>query len=757
MLAGSRLSLGDLEQGPFDVKLQALDLELDERIFERLPTESQALWRSILPKGRTSLGRAGLVLLARRASAGQPLELSLELDCQDVSIQPVAFPYCFEHVRGKVRWAEGKVELALRTVIGGQPLTAAGSIVDPTGKPRAALEFAFGTLPIDQALLDALPADTRQIVRDFQPAGTIHGSGRVVLDPELGPEPRVSAALSLDGVREMRWSGMRYPVRKLSGRLLIEPESWTFEELRGENGHARLAASGRVDVLAPGQFAVDLRVSAQHLKFDRELRDALPRPWQWSWGILNPVGSSNVEAHVVVRPGQEDQYRIRITPDDEDETRLHLALTPVPGSPGSVSGRLQLPPMEQVRGTFDFDNGTVRMQDVTFTFREAPVRFGRGEVVLKETGEFDLKIRQLGLRKLRLDAALRRIMPGMMGGFAELLDDGKGFTARAELLGISWSGNPLEPAVCTWDQATVDFLGNTIKAGVPLEQLQGRISGISGSSDGRQISTQGLIELDNVVIENQQLTEVRTPIVVADGWVRLSRIEAMLLGGTLEGALAMRFEDTPSFQGGLTLRDASLENLARTLPGRQDFTGRFSGWLDVSGRGSDLRSLRGRGGARVLEADLGQLPVFLRLIKPLNLSREKSAFDRADVSFTIEDGLFALDPIKFTGNTISLQGRGTIDPSGELEARFMPLYGRDERMHIPGISDVTREASGQILAIQARGPIMSPQFKLEVAPTAARMAGQMARFLTGDRDNDAPRPPESMPRGPISEMVVPRR
>jgi hypothetical protein len=389
------------------------------------------------------------------------------------------------------------------------------------------------------------------------------------------------------------------------------------------------------------------------------------------------------------------------------------------------------------------------MSDVSFHFREAPVRFARGEVILNEdTGQFDLKVSKAAFNKLRLDAPLRKIMPQTMAAFAEYLDDGKGFTAHAAALGIAWSGQPADPAVCTWENATVDFLDNSIKAAVPLEHLHGRITQISGRSDGRSVLAKGNIDLDNLVIQNQQLTNVSTPVEIASGWARLPKINATLLGGNLTGGLAMSFESTPSFQAGLKLQNASLQELARTIPGRQDFTGQLSAWVALEGRGADIRTMQGKGGLQVTEADLGKLPMFVRLINPLNLPRDKRAFDRADVSFTLNEGLFNLNPIKFTGNTISLQGAGAIDPALQLEARLTPLYGRDERLHIPFFSDAAREASSQILAVTAQGPVTSPQFKAEFMPTAQRMVQGFGKLL--ERDDNSPPRPIPTPRSPTT-------
>ena len=140
----------------------------------------------------------------------------------------------------------------------------------------------------------------------------------------------------------------------------------------------------------------------------------------------------------------------------------------------------------------------------------------------------------------------------------------------------------------------------------------------------------------------------------------------------------------------MTLHGAQLEEYARTLGGRQSYRGNIEARLECSGLGSDLRTLQGHGDAHITQGDLGKLPFFLRIAGLLNPTRTlsdaprvqvKTAFDSADVSFTIAHGLSTLDPIKFTGNAFSLLGRGTLDPQANPELPLLALLGRQLLRH----------------------------------------------------------------------------
>ena len=166
-----------------------------------------------------------------------------------------------------------------------------------------------------------------------------------------------------------------------------------------------------------------------------------------------------------------------------------------------------------------------------------------------------------------------------------------------------------------------------------------------------------------------------------------------------------------------------------TLSGRQSYRGELGAAIDLSGLGNNVRSIQGKGEAHITQGDLGELPVALRFINFLNSNLSlldsprtsgKTAFDSADVAFRIDHGTAILDPIKLTGSAVSLQGSGNRDPLGNLDIQLRVLYGRD-RLHLPIVSDLMREASGQFLIVHVLGPSSNPRFKLETLPQVRKL------------------------------------
>jgi hypothetical protein len=721
---------------PLDLRLDLLQLELDKRIRERTPPQFAELWEVFRPEGILDAS----LRIVREHESG-PIGVGATVICRDVAAVYRHFPYRLEHLGGRLALEGKRLSVDLHGLIGDRPAFLAGTIDNPGPDADVRLKLQAESIPLDEAFRRALPPDARKVVDQFHPIGSVKALVDILRKPMVGPRAKpeghlqIHAALDLNPRCEITWAGLPYPVRNLTGRLELHPDLWEFKNMRGTNGQAVITGSGRVQkldgpTLASGEppMKVDLRIQAENLPFNDDLRKSLQPAWRKTWSIINPIGASDVDALIRVEPGRRDVNHIVITPRPESHVRLEIQRAPVPGV--DHGGTLELR-MENVQGRFDFDNGRVAMHDVHFLFHGAPVQFESGQVVVADSGQFALSASDLWVKEIRLDSALRKIMPPLMAQFAMRLDDGRPFTARGNLQ-IGWSGEADEPAWCKWSDTKVVFIDNSLKSAIPLEHIQGQLEQVRGGSNGQSLEVHGVLRLASVSLMGQQISELESPFHVDNGSARLEDIQGKLLGGRLLGNGSISLNDTPKYSTSLRLDGADLEQFARTQPGRQSYRGKLSASIALSGLGGDVRSIQGKGDAHITEGDLGELPPVFRVAKFLNVNLAllrsprgsgKSAFDLADVEFLIDHGTAILDPIKFTGNAFSLQGKGSRDPLGNLDIQLKVLYGRD-RFHLGVVSDLMREASGQIFIVHVQGTSASPSFKPEALPQVQRLGGR---------------------------------
>ena len=744
----------EAERVPLDLRISLTELELDKRLRKRTPSEYDNLWDVFEPNGRVDVS-VHLTRLAR----GAPLDWGASVLCRDVSASYREFPYRLDHLTGLLSLKKNTLEVDLNTLIAGRPVRLAGTIQNPGVNAVVQLDVQAESLPVDDALRNAVRPEVRKVFDQFKPSGLVEVFARVFRKPMTGPGARreglveINADIDLSERCEITWERLPYPIRNLKGRLHIEPNKWTFQKMCGSNGQAIISASGSVEKLdlpklpsGDDPLKIDIILHAQELPFSGELQKALPKAWRKTWPTINPSGSCDVDAEVHVDPHRIDHTHthIEIFPRRESNLRLEITRSPQLGiDPG---GTIELP-MEDVHGRFIFDDGSVAMHDVNFKFRGAPVKFSRGTVLLEDTGRFDLNVHDLLIERIRFDLDLRQRMPPLMAQFALRLDDGHSFRARGDLQ-IGWSGAEGDLAWCKWSKTLVVFNDNTVKTAVPLEHIHGQIEQASGWSNGKELQIQGILKLGSVSLLGQQITRLESPFHVSGGVAKLDSIRGSFLKGELLGEESwITLDDNPRYHTALSIQGAQLEEYARTISGRQSYRGTLSASIELNGLGSDVRSLRGGGEAHLTQGDLGELPALFRIAKFLNplpnitlspvertRSPAKTAFDSADVTFTVSHGLTTFNPIKFTGNAFSLLGQGTLDPQGNLDLRLNVLWGRD-RFHFPVLSDFTREASTPFLICHVQGTPSSPRYEFVPLP----LFNEVIKFLGQTRaDRQSP-------------------
>ncbi len=264
---------------------------------------------------------------------------------------------------------------------------------------------------------------------------------------------------------------------------------------------------------------------------------------------------------------------------------------------------------------------------------------------------------------------------------------------------------------------------------------------MSGWSDGTGIKVKGAMRLESVSVLGQQLTKVESPFYVERGVATLENVKGRYLKGEILGENCwVSLDATPRYHAALSIRGAQLEEYARTISGHQTYRGKVDARIELNGWGSEVRNVDGGGDAHITEGELGELPPLLGLAKTmarfLNITglalaerprtTGKTAFDSADVFFTIAHGETTFDSIKFTGNAFSLMGDGTMSPQGNLNLQLNVLWGRDQ-LHIPFLSDLTREASTPILVVKVEGTPSFPLFDVTPLPVFSKLLKSLSK------------------------------
>jgi hypothetical protein len=224
------------------------------------------------------------------------------------------------------------------------------------------------------------------------------------------------------------------------------------------------------------------------------------------------------------------------------------------------------------------------------------------------------------------------------------------------------------------------------------------------------------------------------------------QLTARLLSGlmSLDGEVLLTGDGT--FDVEATLANADLAEVARQLaPHQPAASGKVFGTARVGGNSQGKHTWHGNGQISLREADLYELPAMINLLKLLSVQRPQranTAFTNSNIDFRIEGDDLALERIDFSGDAISLKGKGRMNAQRQIDLKFYPLVGREER-HLPIFRPLLGETGREFMLIEVTGTLDQPQIDRQVFP---RLDARLAQLFPELAREEAALP--NAPAGP---------
>jgi hypothetical protein len=160
-----------------DLVLEANDVPLEKELRDALRPDMQELWEALNPRGAVDLSaQIGYLADKRRLSVvvrAEPQEAA-------TSIEPAAFPYQLNRLRGVLTYRNGRVTIErFKAEHGRARMTANGHCdFQPDGSWHFHLEdISVERLRLDRELIQALPGRLRKSVVQLNPSGPINLRG----------------------------------------------------------------------------------------------------------------------------------------------------------------------------------------------------------------------------------------------------------------------------------------------------------------------------------------------------------------------------------------------------------------------------------------------------------------------------------------------------------------------------------------------------------------------------------------------------
>jgi hypothetical protein len=297
----------------------------------------------------------------------------------------------------------------------------------------------------------------------------------------------------------------------------------------------------------------------------------------------------------------------------------------------------------------------------------------------------------------------------------------------------------------------LDLEGARLWTSTPVSHLHGSVA-LSGRSAPEGWFTRGELKIDSAMVGPVQLVRLEGPLwsdgqrlvfgMLADqapGGQAPRQITCRTLGGllSLDGELGLAPER--GFRLQAALENADLAQIVQELaPHQRGLTGKVLAQLALEGYPQARHTWRGSGRIHLREADIYELPLMVALLKLLSIQRpNRTAFTTSDIELRVEGDELALERIDFSGDVVSLKGRGRIDHQRQINLKFYPLVGREE-WHLPVMRPLLGETGRELMLIEVTGTLDQPEIRRVPFPRLDAQWQQLFPELARDADGRSP-------------------
>lgn len=734
--------------GAGDWTASVRDVVVDAPMRQRLPGPLRKLCEELALVGRfDGEGRA------TRMDEGQPWSTQWTLTGRECSAAHVRFPYPLKQASGTITGRDGLMTLsATGRTSSPVPVQVTGEFVPFGPNQRADLQIIARQGVVDRTLLDACNPGLRKtlVALDAQ------GSADVVVSLHrprgYGQKFQVETNLSiLKG--SIQYAGFPLKVTDLTGQIRHAGDRCLITNVRGRHEGGVIVGNGEFTTSQPGRL--DLSLAATGMEFNRSLYAALPAKVRSAWDAVQPRGEFDVDVQIGWDCDRASIVEVRRLQASNAEVQLRE----FPYRFSNVAGR------------FSFIDDVLSIESLEGWHDETHLRVTRGSGRFPPDNGWSLRFDEMYVDDLVAGPALRRALAGELRLVVESLDP-EGKISIAGGLEFEQPPRPKAPLRSRWN-LRLTFPDGALTAGTRFEHLQGQVK-LQGEWDGERPEIDGEFDFKSAFVLNHQLVDFRGPIAISgrrivggsaeslapaapDGLARRppgeARMSAKFIGGRLLADVVAVASNPPRYDLQIDLVNGRLEQYAaQYLRGQNNLKGAMNGWVRLHGESWDLRDLAGMGNLLIADAAMYELPILVQTLKVLQFDGgNRTAFERAEFNFRVDDERFLFDSIDLVGSTVSLRGRGMVRFDGLIQLDFFSMLARNQ-VRIPVVHELVGMLSRGWVGVEVRGNIGNPQARVVPVPELDDALRQfLGAFEPRPVRPQAPTPTFRLPRAARAE------
>jgi len=741
VLAGGKLSLRDLEArigggelkgwgeigfekggkvGEWAFKAGIDRFTVDESLKKSLPPEFGRFWQEVDLVGEV----AASVELKGRGKRVVEKKGTVVLQGVDAAWREI--PYPGHGLTGTLVFDDK--EIRTESPITGSHGKTAITITGRCGlRKRGEVNFRlfFSELTMNSTLRSYLPPRIKAIWDDFQ------FSGKAALVVDLR---RKAGEKRLDHTTTVMAKGagityrlFPYPIDSITGKVVFHRDTVKLEKLAGRHGSSRIACPYGVWRKEGKGSVFNFHFTGKNLAVDEELKKALGPGQRKVIDEFGFRGRVSAEVHIA-REKPEGESQLEVAAEVEDAQVRHFS---VPY------------PLKLVKGKLKITRHSIRLENVEAV--GADMKLVCREGVISDEGKerrYDL---DLAARNLRISEELLRALPEDVRRFLSNLQVKGVFNVPQ--LSILYSHEIDNPGLFSLTyNADIETDDTSMNLGMKFRHIKGR-AGIMGKAAHDYVhKATGQFHLERLRFHRIKLTNVvlkcvlgrRHPILddLANGRAGPKapplRTKAFLkrypndtvcrdsfqvwletgnaYQGRVRGFLAVDIGKKKDLIGQVFVKDVDLKEASKDIFRDGEATGQAAAIAFFEGKMADLKTLKGDGQARLREANMVKLPLFVSMFNLLKLKPvEASYFHNVFVKFVFDNGRFKAptgDSIVMESELMTLRGGGTVDFDLNLDLYLsLPSFGLPS---IPVVSSLLRGLIDNIVVLHVTGTVDDP-------------------------------------------------
>lgn len=676
------------ENAGADIVVRGQDLVSERLLIESMPPETKKTVKrfdadntGVLPTFKGSFE----CRIHCPQGASRHWDIVTTLDIQNASGKLAAFPYPLKDLAMDMVVHDTFIQInQARMERGGGEVNLSGRVdwakrIPGTNEPLVQTNFALKAkrVPIDDALLDALPESKRKWLREVKLAGVVDIEGRIIPETPESDEPVADIAVTLhDGSMRL---GDAVDIVGISAAGRIAASKASITNATAKRGDATIEAKATFDWSDENDPTIVATATVRSLAIDKSLVESLPARSRESVEALSPSGTVDLDIDYAA-----GGYRVVARPK---------ALSITPKSLGIE--------LKDLAGEVAFDKQAVTLKDVTARV---------GDAKLQASGTFEPSSGAVAVslagRELKVTDELLAALPESV----------RRVVKSAELSGtVAFELSKLS-VVPKEKSSEVEFDGSvwlskaSLQAGVPMTDVNGVVSARGRASGGEIRELAGEVQFESLKLAGRDVEKMTATIVKPAGQdlLQIGKIDGKIAGGQIGGQIDTILSAKDSRFGlSLVLRNANVPELTGEL--EKPIDGRLTASLSLEGRWDDSTTRRGRGDVLVEGKQMYRVPVLFGLMQIANLTLPLEApLQQAGVRYTVEGNRITLDTIDLRGKTTAMQGSGWID-FGTKQVQMSLMMGNSAADAVPIFGDLIRGARQDLLQIRIKGSLEEPK------------------------------------------------